>query len=101
MPDKIFYRGGGSLAPTPHDVRLDPATGLLRTTHGVSVFDRPDNLERFGGAYCVETLLGSLVIVQRGRDPHHHEIVPAHPMSLGDYKVALAQVRLVPAIAGA
>jgi len=49
MPSE-YFRSGRGLAPTPADVRIDPATGLVRTTHGVSVYDRPDNLDRFGGA---------------------------------------------------
>ncbi len=89
-----YFRGGNSLAPTPADVRIDPATGLLRTTHGVSVYDRPDNLDRFGGAYRVGVLPDKLMIVQRGRDPHHFEIVPAHPMPFAEYADALRQVGL-------
>lgn len=90
-----FYRGGSSLLPRPGEVRIDPATGLLRTTHGISVFDRPDNLDRFGGAYEVVTVPDTLRIIQRGRDPHHCEIVPAAPMSLSEYEEALQQIVLV------
>jgi hypothetical protein len=94
MPNREFYRGGNSLQPTAHDIRIDPTTGLLRTTHGVSVYDRPDNLDRFGGAHRVTGLPASLRIVQRGRDPHHHEIVPAGPMTLAEYENALSQIVL-------
>jgi hypothetical protein len=89
-----YYRGGNSLRPRQGEVRVDPATGLLRTTHGISVFDRPDNLDRFGGAYDVVTVPDTLRIIQRGRDPHHFEIVPAVPMSLTEYERALQQVVL-------
>jgi hypothetical protein len=89
-----FYRGGSSLRPRPGEVRIDPATGLLRTTHGISVFDRPDNLDRFGGAYEVMTVPDNLRIIQRGRDPHHFEIVPAVPMSFAEYETALQQIVL-------
>ena len=95
MTHREFYRGGNSLRPTAHDIRIDPVTRLLRTTHGVSVYDRPDNLDRFGGAYRVTAVPESLRIVQRGRDPHHHEIVPALPMSLAEYENALNQIVLV------
>ena len=72
-------------------------TGLLRTTHGVSVYDRPDNLDRFGGAFQVTALPDTLQIVQRGRDPHHHEIVPTAPMTFDEYAQALSQITLLPA----
>jgi hypothetical protein len=75
-------------------VRTDLATGLLRTTHGVSVYDRPDGLDRFGGVYRVGSLPATLKVVQRGRDPHHFEIVPAHPMTFAEYEDALRQVTL-------
>jgi hypothetical protein len=90
----VYYRGGNSLTPTPGDVRIDPTTGLLRTTHGVSVYDRPDNLDRFGGAFRVSGVPDRLMIVQRGRDPHHFEIVPAHAMTFAEYEDALKQIVL-------
>jgi hypothetical protein len=89
-----FYRGGNSLQPRPGEVRIDLATGLLRTSHGISVFDRPDNLDRFGGAYELLTVPDTLRTIQRGRDPHHFEIVPAVPMSLAEYEEALRQIVL-------
>jgi len=58
------------------------------------VFDRPDNLDRFGGAYEVTALPDKLRIIQRGRDPHHFEIVPAAPMSPAEYEEALRQIVL-------
>jgi hypothetical protein len=96
MADRTLYRGGRSLVARPHEVRLDPATGLLRTTYGVSVFDQPDNLDRFGGAHQVANVPESLQVVQRGRNPHHYEIVPAAPMTLDEYQQALDQIVLVP-----
>lgn len=88
------YRGGTNLRPRPGEVRVDPATGLLRTTHGISVYDRPDNLERFGGAYEIVSAPDKLRIIQRGRDSHHFEIVPAVPMSLAEYEEVLQQIVL-------
>jgi hypothetical protein len=95
-PAPEYYRGGNSLKPRAHEARVDPATGLLRPTHGVSVFNRPDGLERYGGAYRVTAIPGSLQIIQRGRDPHHFEIVPAGRMTLAEYEAALDQIVLVP-----
>jgi hypothetical protein len=77
-------------------VKVDAQTGLLRTTHGVSVYDRPDNLDRFGGAHQVTSLPGNLKVIQRGRDSHHFELVPAVPMTMTEYEEALHQVVLVP-----
>ncbi len=91
-----FYRGGNSLKPWPDEVKIDPATGLLQTTHGVSVFNRPDNLERFGGAYLVTQIPVELRLIQRGRNPHHFEIVPAVPMPFAEYEDALSKVVLIP-----
>jgi hypothetical protein len=68
-----YYRGGPSLAARPIDVIINPKTGLVATTRGVSVFDRPDGLERFGGAYEVGPIPESLRIVKTGRNPHHFE----------------------------
>jgi hypothetical protein len=87
-----FYRGGKSLKPKPGEVRIDPRTGLLQPTHGVSVYDRPDGLDRFGGAFEVVSLPDTLKVIQRGRDPHHYEIVPAQATPPEEYEQALDQV---------
>ena len=44
MPDDEYFRGGKSLKPCPGETKRDPATGLLKTTHGISVWNRPDGL---------------------------------------------------------
>jgi hypothetical protein len=92
-----YYRGGSTLRPKARELRFDPVTGLVLPSHGVSVFSRPDGLERFGGAYRVTNLPSELKIIQRGKDPAHFEIVPARPMTLGEYEVALEKIVLVPA----
>lgn len=91
-----FFRGGNSLVPRPIDVRIDPLTGLLRPGRGVSVYSRPDGLERFGGAHRITQLPPELAIIQVGRDPTHHEIVPVQPMTLEEYEQALQKITLVP-----
>ncbi len=91
-----YYRGGSSLKPQPIDVRFDPATGLLRPGRGVSVYSRPDGLERFGGAHRVTQGPPELTIVPVGRNPTHFEIVPVRPMPLDEYEQALAKIVLVP-----
>ncbi len=91
-----YFRGGPSLVPRPIDVIINPKTGLLSPMRGVSIFDHPKGLERFGGAYEVGPIPESLMIIQRGRDPHHFEIVPVYPMPLDEYEVELAKTPLKP-----
>jgi hypothetical protein len=91
-----YYRGGPGLLPQPRDVRIDPVTGLLDPGYGVSVRDRPDGLEKYGGAYRVAQLPPELRIIQRGLRPFHYEIVPVQPMTLAEYIEALNKVVLVP-----
>lgn len=90
-----FYRGGNSLKPKLREVKIDRATGLVQTDRGVSVFDSPDNLDRFGGAFLLTNVPESLRIIQHGRDPAHHEIVPVSPMTMDDYEAALNSIVLV------
>jgi hypothetical protein len=94
MPEEVYYRGGNSLKPRAGDVRIHPVTGLVLPTHGVSVFNRPDSLDRFGGAHRVSSVPDKLRIIQRGRDPHHFEIVPAYIMTMSEYEEALSAVTL-------
>jgi hypothetical protein len=89
-----FFRGGTNLKPRPREVRVDPLTGLVQPTHGISVYSRPDNLDQFGGPDRVSQLPAKLRIIQRGRDPFHHEIAPAYPMPLDEYEEALGRIQL-------
>ena len=59
MDEERFYRGGNSLVCRAGvDVKIDKATGLLRTSHGVSVYDRADhpNVLNHGGAFLKQQL---------------------------------------------
>ena len=94
MATGTFFRGGPSLTPRLREVRIDTVTGLVQTTHGVSVYSRPDGLNRFGGVFEVGFLPTELRIIQRGRDPFHYEIVPAIPMIFEEYEAALSLVSL-------
>lgn len=95
MSTDNYFRGGSSLKPRPGEVQTDPTTGLLRPTRGASVFNRPDNLDRFGGAYRVTQLPVELRIIRRGPDPSHFEIVPARPMTLQQVEEALGKIVLI------
>jgi hypothetical protein len=92
---QLLFRGGPTLIPRLGiDVLVDRETNLLRTDRGVSVFDDPTLVERFGGAYRVEFIPEGLRVQQRGRDPRHYEIMPAEPMTFERYTELLQQVIL-------
>jgi hypothetical protein len=90
-----FFRGGNLLQPKPGEVKFDKDTGLALPTHGVSVWNRPEGLEKFGGAYRVTQLPSELRIIQRAKNPNHFEIVPVKPMTLVEYEEALNKIVLV------
>lgn len=79
-----FFRGAKhgdppSFLPRPNEFKVDPATGFARETHGVSVFDNPAsvaNKELVPHRVNQGTIPDELRVIQRGRDPHHYEIVP-------------------------
>ena len=96
MSSPKYYRGGTNLTPKLGEVKIDKATGMVLPQRGLSVFDRPDNLDRFGGANEVTNLPEGLRIIQRGKDPHHYEIIPATPMPFDEYAELLKQIVLVP-----
>ena len=96
LPDDVptVFRGGASLLAKDHDVKTDKITGLLKTTHGVSVDSDPQEVAKFGGAYRVVSMPAELTIIQRGRREGHFEIVPASPMPLSEYQELLNQIEL-------
>jgi hypothetical protein len=96
MANGRYFRGGNSMSPRPIDYRIDPRTGLVSTSRGVSVFDLPDGLDRFGGPHLLTQVPESLRIIQVGRNPHHYEVVPAVSMTLAEYQRELARIVLVP-----
>jgi hypothetical protein len=97
LPPQALFRGGADLTPRLGiDVLIDRNTGLLRTDRGISLFADPATVERFGGAYRVESIPEGLKMQQRGRDPGHYELMPAEPMSFERYVELLQQVVLRP-----
>jgi hypothetical protein len=95
-----YYRGGRDLRPRPHDVKIDSQTGQLRTGYGISVYDNPARVARFGGAFRLDGIPEGLKVIQRGRDPEHFEVGPAYPMTLDEYADLLAQVTLTEVAVG-
>jgi len=79
-----FYRGAlpgrlPSFVPRPNEFKVDPKTGFVKDTHGVSVFDNAESVASKGfEAHVVDqsSIPDTLRIIQRGADPRHFEIVP-------------------------
>ena len=93
--EKEVYRGGSDLTVKPNEVKIDPETGLVKTTHGVSVNVNPNAVSNFGGAYKIVNLPDGLNIVQRGLDLMHFEIVPTYPMTLEAFQILLDMIDLI------
>lgn len=100
MAEIEFYRGGATLPVRDRDIRVNKFTGFLETDRGVSVSSDSRGLDQFGGAFRVTRVPADLKIVQVGARPHHHEIVPARPMTRDDYERALGKIILVPVESG-
>jgi RHS repeat-associated protein len=91
-----YYRGGASMAARPGEYKVKG--GLVQSTHGVSLYNNPRRVEKWG-VFVVVSMPPSLTVIPRPgakNDPEHFEMVPAKPMSEADYKAALDQVVLAP-----
>jgi hypothetical protein len=86
------FRGGTDLTAKPGECRIDKSTGLLKSSHGVSLNTDPAKLARFGGASQIRSLPKGLKIIQRGADPSHFEVVPARPMTPSEYQNLLHRI---------
>jgi len=79
-----FFRGAKvgeapSFVPRPNEFKVDPKTGFVKDSHGVSVFDNPLSVSSKGYVphqVGQSSVSDSLRIIQRGSDPRHFEIVP-------------------------
>ena len=83
--EAAFFRGAKpgealSFVPKPGEFKVDPKTGFVKDTHGVSVYDNPLSVSANGRIpYRVDqsSVPDSLRIIQRGvKDLTHFEIVP-------------------------
>ncbi|NLW46989.1 MAG: hypothetical protein GXY86_06600 [Firmicutes bacterium] len=90
-----IYRGGSSFEVKAGEIRINKETGLMKTTHGVSLNVDPNAVSKYGGAYRIEYLPKGLKIVQRGVNPGHFEIVPAYEMHVQQYQSLLNQIKAV------
>ena len=79
-----FFRGAKpgetpSFTPRPSEFKVDASTGLVKETHGVSVFNNAESVTSKGFVpHLIDqnSIPGQLRIIQRGNDPLHFEIVP-------------------------
>ncbi|MDK8183733.1 hypothetical protein [Paenibacillus sp. UMB4589-SE434] len=80
----------------PNEVKIDKETGLVKTTHGISLDTNPNTISKFGGAYRIESLPDGLKIIQRGSRLEHFEIVPSYNMHLKQFQQLLNQIKAAP-----
>lgn len=91
-----IYRGGANLNVRDADIRIDKATGLVKPGRGVSVQSVTEGLEKYGGAYKIDSVPPELEVVQIGKNPNHFEIAPRAPMERVVYEKLLQQIKLSP-----
>ncbi|MEM7248201.1 MAG: RHS repeat-associated core domain-containing protein [Acidobacteriota bacterium] len=101
-----YYRGAKpgeepDFTPRPRvDYKTD-ANGHVKPTHGVSVFDNAGSVKTKGfdpHKVDQESVPDQLRIIQRGNDPHHHEIVPKPEVKLtpDEYAEKLKEIKTTP-----
>lgn len=90
------YRGGNGFTLKAGEYKINPETGLVRTTHGASLDVNPNTVSKFGGAFEVKAIPNGLKVIQRGQRAEHFEIVPAYEMPLGQYQNLLNQIKITP-----
>ena len=86
------YRGGSDFTVRSNEVKINPQTGNVKTSHGVSLDVNPETVSKFGGAYRIETIPEGLNTIQRGARAEHFEIVPAYEMPLEQFQELLNQI---------
>jgi hypothetical protein len=90
-----IYRGGDSLqARVGVDIQVDKITGLVKTTHGLSLDIDAAAMQRFGGAFRVESIPPELRIVQRGKRMGHFEVVARQAMTPERFQELANQIKL-------
>jgi hypothetical protein len=97
-----FYRGAKpgeapSFSPRPTEFKVDAATGTVKPTHGVSVFDNPSSVSSKGFVpheIDMASVPPELRVIQRGNDLAHYEIVPEAGSNLtpGQFCELLGQI---------
>ena len=75
-----------------NEIKINPETGNVKNSHGVSLDVNSGTVSKFGGAYKFESLPEGLKIIQRGARAEHFEIVPAYEMPLETFQNLLNQI---------
>ncbi len=88
------YRGGDSFELKANEYKINQETGLVKSTHGVSVDVVASTVDKFGGAYKITELPEGLKIVQRGRRAEHFEIAPSTEMSVENFQKLLNKIKI-------
>ncbi|WP_299390697.1 RHS repeat-associated core domain-containing protein [Pelagibius sp.] len=81
---RSFYRGAAKgqvpdFKAASREYRVDPTTGYVKDSHGVSVFDNPTSVRQKGfepHEIDLNSIPAELQVKQRGLDPRHYEIRP-------------------------
>ncbi len=90
-----FYRGGTNLGPRSIEIKIDRVSGLVRSTHEISVFSRLDRLERFGGAHEL-TNLPEILSSSEAAIRLTSKSCPHIPWRCVEYELGLSKIVLVP-----
>lgn len=88
----MVYRGGDDFTVKSNEIKINPETGNVKTSHGVSLDINAESVSKFGGAYKIEKLPEGLKIIQRGMRAEHFEIVPTYEMPLETFQNLLNQI---------
>ncbi|MEO7596093.1 MAG: RHS repeat-associated core domain-containing protein, partial [Byssovorax sp.] len=92
VPD--VFRGGYSLDVHKGEYKPRKEAGDL-TGRGISTWNTPEKVEKFGGAFKVVSVPDSLEVAQRGNNKDHYEIIAKKPgMTEEEYKNAVKEVKL-------
>ncbi len=88
--NRCKYRGG-KYKPRAKDIAIDPETGLVQPTKGISVNTDPSKVQQFGKVSRVDSIPSELKFIKTG-GPGHYEIVPKKAMTLERYQELLDQI---------
>jgi hypothetical protein len=69
---------------------------MVQPKRGISHNLDPTKVDRYGGAYEVQSIPDTLKFEQIGKDPGHYELMPRQPMPLEQFLEELGKVRLKP-----
>ena len=90
--NRCKYRGG-KYKPRAKDIAIDPETGLVQPTKGISVNTDPSKVQQFGKVSRVDSIPSELKFIKTG-GPGHYEIVPKKAMTLERYQELLDQITI-------